>query len=183
MDITDSRSKENSSEKAELDEQEFTQLYKNDLCSVLNFVRYRLGIDDAEEITADIFTRVWESRKKFNLRKGTPKIWLWAIARNAIKDGWRRKKSRPLNVDLTNDLIGGQDTINEIIKMDEWKLIQEALSRLSILDQEIIALRFGAGLSNKSIGELLQLNDATVAQRLHRALRKLRMELGKGDLS
>lgn len=183
MENTDSRSKSNSSEKAELNEQEFAQLYKNDLHSVLNYVCYRLGIDDAEEITGDIFTRVWESRKKFNLHKGTPKIWLWAIARNAIKDSWRRKKNRPVNVDLSNDLIGDQDTLNEIIKKDEWKLVQEALSHLSTADQEIIALRFGAGLSNKTIGELLQLNDAAVAQRLHRALRKLRIELGEGGFS
>jgi RNA polymerase sigma factor (sigma-70 family) len=51
------------------------------------------------------------------------------------------------------------------------------------VDQDIIALRFGAGHTNRSIAALLGLSEANVSQRLRRALRKMRTDLQGVDLN
>jgi len=57
---------------------------------------------------------------------------------------------------------------------------QRALAALSDLDRELVALRFGAGHTNRAIADLLGLTEANVAQRLRRALLAMRRTLEEG---
>ena len=163
-----------------LAEEDFIVLYQRHLERVFNYVRYRLGPAEAEDVTADIFARVWARRRDYDPRKGTPKTWLWAIVRNAVKDRLRRR--RPVPVELSPDMAGADDPPAEVDKRDQWRWVQGALAHLASLDREIIALRFGAGHTNRHIATLLGLSEANVAQRLRRALRKMRTCLEGDDI-
>ncbi len=55
--------------------------------------------------------------------------------------------------------------------------MQVALAHLPLLDQEIIAFRFGAGHTNRRIAKMMEMSETNVAQRLRRALRKMRVHL------
>ncbi len=44
---------------AGLSEDAFSYLYQRQLGRVFNYVRYRLGSEEAEDVTADIFLRAW----------------------------------------------------------------------------------------------------------------------------
>src|SRR5579862_5894269 len=46
----------------------------------------------AEDITAAAFERAFRRRALFDLRRGTPRAWLFAIARNAALDELRRRR-------------------------------------------------------------------------------------------
>jgi RNA polymerase sigma-70 factor (ECF subfamily) len=155
-----------------LDQDAFTHLYKRHLEPVFNYVRYRLGPEEAEDVTADIFLRAWTKRQSYDPGRGAPSTWLWAIARNAVID--RLRQRRPVYVELPGDLAADDDPLAEIEGEEEWHRVQVALSRLLPVDQEIITLRFGAGYTNRKIAALLDLSEANVAQRLRRALRKMR---------
>jgi RNA polymerase sigma factor (sigma-70 family) len=164
---------------AELTEDAFADLYRSQLDRVFNYVRYRLGSDEAEDVTADIFVRAWSRRRTYDARKGSQSTWLWAIARNLVTDRLRR---RQLNqVELSPDLPSNDDPFAELSKREEWEQVRVALTRLRQVDQDIIALRFGAGQTNRAIAELLGLSEANVSQRLRRALRKIRAELGETE--
>lgn len=159
-----------------LSEDAFTTLYQSQLDRVFNYVRYRLGSEEAEDVTADIFARAWSRREKYDSHKGTPSTWLWAIARNLVTDRLRRR--RLVQVELSTDLpSSGDEPLAEVSRQEEWGQVWRALTRLPSVDQEIIALRFGAGHTNRSIAALLGLSEANVAQRLRRALRKMRTDL------
>jgi RNA polymerase sigma factor (sigma-70 family) len=158
-----------------LGEETFAYLYQEHLDSVFNYVRYRLGPEEAEDITADIFTRVWSRRHQFDARKGRPTTWLWAIARNVVTDHLRRRQW--VRIGLSEELAGGDDPPAEVAKKEEWRRLQMAMDRLPAIDQEIIALRFGAGHTNRSIAGMVGLSEANVAQRLRRGLRKMRTHL------
>jgi RNA polymerase sigma factor (sigma-70 family) len=162
-----------------LSEVDFTDLYQSQLDRVFNYVRYRLGAEQAEDVTADIFARAWSRRQKYDSRKGAPSTWLWAIARNLVTDRLRRR-TLP-QVELPADLAASDDPLAEISKQEEWQQVQAALTRLTAVDQEIIALRFGAGQTNRTIATLVGLSEANVSQRLRRALRKMRTDLGGVD--
>ena len=60
-----------------LSEDVFIGLYERQLDRVFNYVRYRLGPGEAEDVTADIFLRAWDRRKSYDPGKGAPSTWLW----------------------------------------------------------------------------------------------------------
>lgn len=163
-----------------LSEDAFIYLYQRHLDRVFNYVRYRLGPEEAEDVTADIFVRAWTRRQSYDPRKGTPETWLWAIARNAVTDWLRRR--RLVRVELPPDLPAADDPLGEINREEEWQRVMLALVRLPLVDQEIIALRFGAGHTNRTIAAMMELGEANVAQRLRRALRKMRTYLQGVDM-
>ncbi len=173
---------ETASTKTGFDEQDFTRLYQSDLGRVLNYVRYRLGAEAAEDLTADIFARAWERRQGYDPRKGTHQMWLWGIARNGVKEWLRQRGRRPDCVEIPSNLVGEPGPPTETGPENDWRQIQIALTGLHPVDREIIALRFGAGHTNRAIAGLVGMNEAAVAQRLRRALRKLRIELQGDDL-
>jgi len=59
----------------------------------------------------------------------------------------------------------------------------EALARLDGHDRELIALRYGADLKARQIGELLQMSTHAVEMALHRALGRLREQLERDEHS
>ncbi len=158
-----------------LSEDAFTVLYQSQLDRVLNYVRYRLGPGEAEDVTADIFARAWSRRKSYDSRKGKPSTWLWAIARNLVTDRLRRR--RLTHIELSANLPSDDEPFSEISQREEWEQVWASISRLPLVDQEIIALRFGAGHTNRSIATLVGLSEANVSQRLRRALHKVRNDL------
>jgi RNA polymerase sigma-70 factor (ECF subfamily) len=50
------------------------------------------------------------------------------------------------------------------------------LSQLSKDDQELIALKYGAELTNRNIAQVLDISESNVGTRLYRLIKKLRME-------
>src|SRR3954471_6129059 len=46
----------------------------------------------AEDVTAQAFERAYKKRSRFNARRGSPRAWLFGIARNAARDELRRRK-------------------------------------------------------------------------------------------
>jgi RNA polymerase sigma-70 factor (ECF subfamily) len=63
------------------------------------------------------------------------------------------------------------------VRQEELAALREALAALPGRDQEIIRLKFGGGLGNKEIAEIVDLNAGHVAVIVYRALRKLRRQL------
>src|ERR1700759_3150757 len=46
----------------------------------------------AEDVTAQAFERAYRKRSRYNARRGTPRAWLFGIARNAALDELRRRR-------------------------------------------------------------------------------------------
>ncbi len=165
-------------EQAGLSEELFIHLYQGQLERLYNFCRYRLGPAEAEDAAAAIIARAWSRRQLYDSARGSAESWLWAIARNVVTDQLRRRKPSAV---LPEDLAAPGDLAVEIDQREEWRQLRAVLVQLAPLDQDIIALRFGAGYSNRAIAGLLHLREANVAQRLRRALRKMRVQLEGGE--
>lgn len=79
---------------------------------------------------------------------------------------------------LDEVVTGGADPAEGGNHMTAVADVANALGRLSPADQKILFLRFGAGDSNESIALGLGVEPATVDVKVHRALGRLRKELG-----
>jgi RNA polymerase sigma-70 factor (ECF subfamily) len=154
----------------------FNALYADQAAAVWNYARYRLGPAEADDATAEVFTRAWAARASFRPSRGSPTVWLWAIARNTVTDAWRRL-GRAAD-ELPDSLPAASADPAETHR--DRAGTQRALAALSDLDRELVALRFGAGHTNRAIANLLGLTEANVAQRLRRALLAMRRTIEEG---
>ena len=126
----------------------------------------------AEDVTAMAFERAYRKRSRFNARRGSPRAWLFGIARNAALDELRSRK-RAAEAQIPGPLAEpGPDEAAELAA--ERDAVRAALSTLAAKDREVIALKYHADLSNAEIAELLGVSATNAGTLLHRAMTKLR---------
>jgi RNA polymerase sigma-70 factor (ECF subfamily) len=144
---------------------------------VYAYVAYRIGDGpEAEDVTSDVFERALRYRESYDPSKGPPIAWLLGIARRALSEACAARQL--LAGDDHADLPAPGDLAEEVA----WRLtLAAAVARLPDRDRELIALRYGADLTARQIGELLDLRTNAVEVALHRALARLRAELGEDE--
>ena len=127
----------------------------------------------AEDVTAQAFERAFRRRRTFDARKGSPRTWLFGIARNAALDELRRRKrSVPLAADPPDPALAGPD--DEADRALRRAAVRAALARLAPREREIIALKFHGGLDNAELARVLGVSVSNAGTQLHRAMSKLR---------
>jgi RNA polymerase sigma factor (sigma-70 family) len=139
---------------------------------VYSYVAYRMGDGpDAEDVTSDVFERALRYRDSYDYRQSEPVAWLIGIARRCIVDAVA-PRAEPV-ADPPAEAAPG-DLEDEAVRR---LTLRNAVVRLEARDQELIALRYGADLTARQIGEQLGLQTNAVEVALHRALERLRQAL------
>lgn len=142
---------------------------------VYAYVAYRVGVGaEAEDITSDTIERALRYRESFDQRRGDPAAWLIGIARRCIADAALRPKD---STEEPPELL----VADHADELPERLELRAAVAHLGERDRELVALRFGADLTAKQIGELLGLKTNAVEVALHRALAALREYLETAD--
>jgi RNA polymerase sigma-70 factor (ECF subfamily) len=154
-----------------IDAPAFEALYQSHWPLLVDYLRFRIGPADAADIAADVFARAWSSRGQFDAARGDAAAWLWGIARNAARDCKRRARH---DERLGESARADTDLETTAARRETMDRVATAVTQLRPIDQEIVSLRFGAGLKHREIGRLLGLAEDAAGQRLHRAVRQLR---------
>lgn len=156
---------------------DYAELYRQYLPRILNYVRLRVdGEALAQDLTAAVFERA-VSRQHTLRRREAFGAWLFAIARTTVAGHYRRRQPT-VSLDQANTQVApGPSPPEVVMHRQELECLRVALATISEREQEIIRLRFGGGLGNKEIAEVMRLRAGNVAVILYRALRKLRAEL------
>jgi RNA polymerase sigma-70 factor (ECF subfamily) len=152
----------------------YADRYREYLPRILNYVRLKVGGEElARDLTAEVFERALA--KQHTLRRPEAfGAWLFAIARNVVAGYYRqRRPTLPLEV-VSERPAPGRSPVEEAVRQEELAALREAVAALPERDQEIIRLKFGGGLGNREIAEIVDLNAGHVAVIVYRALRKLR---------
>jgi len=155
----------------------FEALYRASAADVYAYVASLLrDRAAAEDVTAQAFERAYRRRGSFDERRGSPRGWLFGIARNAALDELRRRRRTAGLVAEPGD--EGADPVALLGEDEEAAArrvtVRAALAGLDARDRELIALKFHAGLSNAEIGGVLGISAANAGTRLHRAVTRLR---------
>ena len=139
---------------------------------IYSYVAYRLGDGpDAEDVTSEVFERALRYRKSYDPSRGEPLAWLIGIARRCIDDAVTRPRAEGGH---QPDLTSGEDLEVEALQR---LTVAAAVGGLDERSRDLIALRYGADLSARQIGEILGLKTNAVEVALHRTLARLRPEL------
>lgn len=151
-------------------------VYAQELPRVYNFFRYRFGDgQQAEDLTATTFEKAWRARRQYRQDKAAVSTWLFTIARNVATDYVRQQRSEVLIEDLQERAT--ERTTEEIVrKQIDFERLEVLLARLPARDRELVALKYGAALSNRAIAQLIGLSESNVGTILYRLVQTLRTE-------
>ena len=153
----------------------FIDKYGNYVGTVVNSVlKDRMGHEDLEEVTSDVFVTFWKSAEK--LIPMNLKGYLSRVARSlAIRKLRERSQELPLEEDI---LFFEEDTLIEKIDQEERdRLVREAVFSMKQPDQEIFLRHYYYCQSVSVIAEKMKMNPSTIKTRLMRGREKLRQHL------
>ena len=140
---------------------------------VYSYVAYQLGDGaDAEDVTSEVFERALRYRSSYDDSRGGPLPWLFGIARRCVNDALA---GRPSLADAeVSEQASSEDLERETVQRIA---IAHAIEQLDERGRELIAMRYGADLTARQIGEILGVKTNAVEVALHRTVARLRAEL------
>lgn len=163
---------------ADGDRRAFDELYRRYARPVLGLALRRLGDRGrAEDATQEAFVAIWRSARTFDAVRGRGAPWLYAVARNAITDGYRRAPS-PVS-ELEDGPGGDPDPADEAeASWTAWR-VHRALEVLPEHERPVIELAYWRGFSQSEIADALGIPLGTVKTRTRSALTRLADALGE----
>jgi len=168
----------------------FEKIYRHFFSKIHRYISLRiLNKDIAEDLTSEVFIRVYRNLNKVNLNAITIKIWIYKIARNLIIDYFRSSQNK-INMksldeylergkeleSLDSALVDRRKTVLEDRQFKNEKLI-DALNSLPETQREIIFLRYVEDMDFKSISLLLNKREIALRALKFRALENLKSKL------
>lgn len=126
----------------------------------------------AEDVTALAFERLYRARSRLDRRRGTPRAWLFSIARNAALDELRRRTRSDQRLSQERPREGL--TADQFEQLEQRTIVLEALSKLPPREREVVLLKFHGQLSSGELAQTLGVSESNAGTRLYRALEHLR---------
>ena len=157
------------------DEIDWDEVYAEQLPRVFNFFRYRCAnLADAEDLTSITFEKAWRGRDRYRRDKGAFSTWLFTIARNAAVDHYRAR-APVVSLDEAAMVAAAAATPEDQTSLrSDAAHLAVLLQTLSDRDRDLIALKYGAEMSNRDIASATGLSESNVGTILHRAVQALR---------
>ncbi len=136
--------------------------------------------NEAQDLTQEVFLRVFKTLQSFRSGEGSFTIWLTRLTRNLLIDHYRRTK-----MDRTTDSIEDQlATLEEktalhgrtdglLASREASEILQAALQKLSPELRETVILRDLEELEYRDIAQVLDVPEGTVKSRLNRGRAEL----------
>jgi RNA polymerase sigma-70 factor, ECF subfamily len=143
--------------------------------------RYTYRRDEAEDLTQEIFIRVYQNLKSFRSESGSFQSWLMKIGRNLIIDHYRRTRRFQQSAgteEMETMNLPDDRTPNPqrgVEQSEAARFLRDGLQALSPELKEAIILRDLEGMAYEEIADLLSIPEGTVKSRINRA----RLELAK----
>ncbi len=154
----------------------FTALYDRFVQPVYRYIYRHTGNQcDAEDLTAQTFLAALEALPRYR-ENGCFAAWLFAIARNKIRDHFRASKLQ-VPLEAAEQSAAEADLLNPIVQSDEIAQLAARLRTLSAEEQELIGLRYVAGLSFAEMGRLLGKSEDAVKKSFYRLLVRLQSQM------
>ena len=143
--------------------------------------RYTGRKEEAEDLTQEIFIRVYQNLKSYRPDAGTFQNWVLKVGRNLIIDHYRQTRrfqqaagtEEMETMNLRDNKLPNPHRAAE--QLEASRFLQDGLQALSPELKEAIILRDLEGMAYQEIAELLSIPEGTVKSRINRG----RLELAK----
>ena len=160
----------------------FGRIYTMCFAPVYRYIYLRVGNKaEAEDLVQLVFLKAYQRLANFKHLSSSPLAYLFTIARNAIIDFYRKRKTV---VDNSEDLLSNipdsrASPPEEYQQNEEIRKVLAAMPALTADQQEIIILKFIEGLENEELSRITGKSQAAIRQIQSRGLKMLRSLLTK----
>ena len=156
------------------DSDSFARLYDAYVEHIYRYIYFRVTDDAlAEDLTSQVFLKAWEHFDRYQ-PGGSPFLaWLYTIARNQVIDHYRtHKESVPLDeaVALPAEVQGVSEQVEAHF---ELQAMRDAMQFLTEEQQQVLILKFMAGLKTHEIARMMKKGEGAVRALQMRALQTL----------
>jgi RNA polymerase sigma-70 factor (ECF subfamily) len=150
--------------------------------------RFTGSSSDAEDLTQDVFLKLYRNLAAFDTHKGSFQTWITTLARNLLVDHFRRTRLDRATDSLDASLTAEDDGVTMADRLADPSpsqeahaanlqlkvKIQQALAQLSPELREAVVLRDLEDMDYKDIAQVLRIPEGTVKSRISR---------GRGELA
>lgn len=130
----------------------------------------------AQDVVQETFLRAWRNPQAFRPERGSPRAWLYAVARRVLIDEHRSAHSRH---EAVRESLPEQAMPDASERVVDRELLRLAMSRLSQEHRDVLRECYFRGSSVSQAADALGVAPGTVKSRTHYALRSLRAALGE----
>jgi RNA polymerase sigma-70 factor (ECF subfamily) len=146
---------------------------------------------EAQDLTQDVFLRVFRALGSFRSTEGSFTTWLARLTRNLLIDHYRRTRNERVTDSIEDQLPGVESRAGDAVSAapkspdsalagrEASELLQTALGKLSPELRETIILRDLQEMEYREIAEVLAIPEGTVKSRLNRGRAELARLLRK----
>lgn len=151
----------------------FSDLLRRHGQAIHGYLARRCGRDMADDLLSEVFVRAYAASDSYDSRWPDARPWLYGIARNVLREHWRRSgPERFVQLD------GADDPWPEVdARLDataRLAVVRRALAELATGDREVLLLVIWEGLTPAEAAAALGIPQGTARSRLHRARSVLR---------
>ena len=156
------------------------EVYRRHAGAVFGLANRLLGSRSlAEEVTQEIFLRLWNAPERFDPDRGTVRAMLLSWTHGKSVDVLRSDQSRRRREERDAHVLAeaGLDIENEAIELAIADQLAQALGTLRSEEREAITLAYYRGLTYREVAAELDQPEGTVKSRIRSGLRTLRSSL------
>lgn len=155
---------------------DWDRVYAEQLPRVYNFFRFRVrSASDVEDLTARTFEKAWVARARYRHDLAGFSTWLLSIARNVAIDHLRARKDH-VPIDVAVDIAAEGTPEREAMQGSDIAHLIKLTANLPERERELLALKYGAAVTNRVIAQLTGLSESNVGTILSRTVEKLRSQ-------
>lgn len=152
-------------------------LYERYFDRIYRYIYLKIGdASDAEDLTEQVFLKMIEAIHSFHWQGATFAAWLYRIAHNQVVDTIRQRARRPqTSLEPVAETLASEkgDPYTHAEQSDSKAHLREAMESLTDLQSQVITLKFGAGMTNAQVAELLDRTEGAIKSLQYSALQNL----------
>jgi RNA polymerase sigma-70 factor (ECF subfamily) len=141
----------------------------------------------AEDVTQDAFLSLWRSGARYDRARGSVRTWVLGIVHHRAIDALRRAtvhdRRRAGDEGIEERFEARERTDVEAARREEAGTVRSALSSLPADQSQVIELAYFGGFTHTEIADMLDAPVGTVKGRMRLGLKKMRAQLGEGQVA
>jgi RNA polymerase sigma-70 factor (ECF subfamily) len=165
------------------DERAFSVILRTYQVPVYNYVLRLVGDRAlAEDLTQEVFLRVYQGLPKFSLRSKFT-TWLFQVTKNRVLDELRASERRPRAVVALEDVPPLEVVDAPMERLEAIDAVWRAVEALNVDLKMALLLRDVVGLSYTEIADALEITLATVKWRIYKAREDVQLALAREGIT
>ncbi|MCQ2770204.1 MAG: sigma-70 family RNA polymerase sigma factor [Clostridia bacterium] len=155
-----------------LNELQKEKIYLDYHKKVLGYIYNKVNNNDlAEDLTSDVFIKVYEKLDGFDASKSSMSTWIYTIARNTLIDYYRTRK---VSEEIPETLVSDESVDGSLINKETLEELNKALQSLDERERMVVVMRYYGNKSLKEIAEHLGISYAYVKVIQNKALTQMK---------